>query len=65
MLRTGQPCECGHYLTVIKSEVRGERRVQYLGCRRCGYRPEQNKRVLGLDERSPAFALSIAPRAIA
>lgn len=58
MLLTGVPCECGGRIVVVKSEKKENinSRIQYLGCRKCGYRPEHNKRVLGLHERSPEMA---------
>lgn len=57
MIQTGVPCQCGSgRIVVVKSEVRESSRIQYLGCRKCGYRPDNNKRVLGLHERSPEMA---------
>ncbi len=35
-------------LIVINSRVRESHRVQYLGCKRCGYRPPNNKRIIPL-----------------
>lgn len=58
MMLTGTPCQCGGRIVVVKSEVKEKcnSRIQYLGCRKCGFRPEHNKRVLGLHERSPEMA---------
>jgi DNA-directed RNA polymerase subunit RPC12/RpoP len=59
MIQSGLPCPCGSgRIVVVKSEVKKETksRIQYLGCRHCGYRPDNNKRVLGLHERSPEMA---------
>lgn len=44
----GDPCPCGHYLVVVKSEPKASSRVRYLGCRNCGYRPPNNKLVVPL-----------------
>lgn len=39
-------CErCSRRLGVLNTKRIGETRVQYIGCRRCGYRPPDNKRV--------------------
>jgi hypothetical protein len=34
---------CGSILQVVNSKVVGDTRVRYIGCRRCGFRPENNK----------------------
>ena len=36
---TGDPCPCGHWLTVYHSKRSGENRVRYFGCAKCGYKP--------------------------
>ena len=46
--KPGDPCPCGHYLIVVNSKLVGDTRVQYVGCRRCGYRPVGNKVVVPL-----------------
>ena len=46
-MKTFQLCpECSNRITVLNT-IRGERyRVQYRGCRKCGYRPPENKNVI-------------------
>lgn len=36
-------------IQVVNTEADGTARIRYLGCRRCGYRPRDNKRVISLD----------------
>ena len=57
MISSGQPCEkCRRgYYVVLDSFVKGTRRIQYLGCRRCGHRPAENKRSFPAEQRSPKF----------
>lgn len=39
---------CGRgKLIVVNTLLVGNSRVRYRGCRRCGYRPEGNKEILG------------------
>lgn len=54
-VRSGDPCPCGHYFTVLNSIDGTNSRTQFLGCRKCGHRPEGNKRVLKADEPTPRF----------
>ena len=42
----GDPCKCGGRLVVVNSVPHGRHRVQYLGCPKCSYRPQQNKRTV-------------------
>lgn len=45
--RSGDGCSvCGGRLHVYHSHRAGNRRVRYLRCRACGYRPPRNKVVL-------------------
>ncbi len=45
-LRSGDPCgNCGGHLTIVDSRVKAGRRIQFLGCRSCGFRPDDNKRI--------------------
>ena len=54
-MKPGSPCPCGHYLCVVNTKIEGGKRTQYFGCRKCGYRPEDNKRILDIDEPTPRF----------
>jgi len=49
-LRSGDPCPECHTgrIQVVNSKVVGESRVQYTGCRRCGFRPVFNKVIIPL-----------------
>ena len=48
-MKSGDPCErCGGRVQVVNTRVRGEHRIQYLGCRACGWRPAANKLVIPL-----------------
>lgn len=39
---------CGRQLVTVNTQVRGDSRVRYLGCRVCKLRPEDNKRIIPL-----------------
>lgn len=49
MAEIGERCRCGGRVGVVNTFVTGEVRVRYLGCRECGWRPEQNKQVLPVE----------------
>ena len=43
MAQSGDPCpRCEGKIQVVKTFVVGTDRIRYLGCRGCGYRPEDN-----------------------
>ena len=42
-------CPCGHHLIVVNSRREGLKRVRYIGCRKCGHRPDNNASVVPLD----------------
>jgi len=45
-VRTGAPCpRCGSRFKVLNSRLLAGRRVRYVGCGRCGFRPLGNKQV--------------------
>ena len=47
--RSGDACpKCAGIIITVNTKVHGNRRVRYLGCRRCGYRPARNKVILQL-----------------
>lgn len=44
---SGSECpECGGLVQVVNTVVEGSNRIRYLGCRECGWRPDDNKRVV-------------------
>lgn len=54
----GDPCPreaCDGVLGVLNTKVRADinRRFQYLGCKKCGCRPENNLRVIPLQYAPP------------
>jgi hypothetical protein len=56
--------KCGGKIIVVNSLRISESRIRYLGCRKCGFRPHDNKRVVplpassnGLDLLRPATTL--------
>ena len=62
MIHSGQSCEAckGGYYVVLDTLVKGTKRVQYLGCKRCGHRPEDNRRAFPANERSPVFKRTVS-----
>ena len=36
-------------IQVVNTEADGGARIRYLGCRCCGYRPKENKRIVSLE----------------
>lgn len=49
MAASGDKCQrCGHYYVVVDTDVRGDNRIRYLGCRKCGHKPEHNKVIVPL-----------------
>lgn len=50
----GEPCpRCGDRIGVLNTAIEGERRVRYLGCHACRYRPDDNKQILPLELAPP------------
>lgn len=48
------PCpRCGGHIQVVNTKIVGENRLRYLGCRKCGYRPPQNKLIIPLEYAPP------------
>lgn len=47
-------CKAGYYV-VANSSIQGGSRVQYLACKKCGFRPDGNKRILKIDQPTPRF----------
>jgi hypothetical protein len=41
--QSGDPCLCGGRIHVVNTRILGNTRIRYLGCRRCGFRPANNK----------------------
>lgn len=39
----GDACPCGWHLQVVNTRIVAHKRRQYLGCRKCGYRPAHNR----------------------
>jgi len=38
--------KCGALLQVVNSRIIGVTRVRYIGCRKCGFRPPHNRRLV-------------------
>lgn len=46
----GELCpRCGDTIGVVNSYVEGANRVRLMGCRGCGYRPDENKQLVPLE----------------
>lgn len=57
-MKSGDQCpRCDGRLQVVCTRVEGDYRYRWIGCRSCGFRPEDNKRVIPLE-----FAPAQPPR---
>lgn len=59
-VNSGDSCDkCGGYYVVTNSRVSSGSRVQYLACRSCGHRPDDNKRILKASDPTPRFSRGV------
>ena len=52
----GDPCpsvHCPGTLGVYRTTIQGDYRIRYLACKRCGFKPDQNKWVIPLEYAPP------------
>jgi hypothetical protein len=49
--------KCGGKIIVVNSFTISQSRIRYFGCRGCGYRPDDNKRVVPLTASSNGLDL--------
>jgi hypothetical protein len=61
-MKSGEPCErCGWRLQVVNTRLYfGRLRVRYLGCRKCGYRPPNNRIEANVTIKVPESVLPIS-----
>ena len=51
---SGDSCPaCNHPVQVVNTKIAENNRIRYIGCRNCGFRPENNRQTLPLEYAHP------------